>query len=488
MRILYLDIDTLRPDHLPAYGYDRPTAPAITQLAQEGVTFSECYVSDSPCVPSRAALVSGRFGIHNGVVTHWGAGAVFRMPVYDGDWDQVYAEQAPLFPRYLRAQGFHTATISSFADKHQAPWYLLGWAEVQNFTLKRGNEDAEEVAERAIAWLREHGTKEDWFLHVHFWDPHKNYTMDPAWAQIFRSYTAPGWPDAQTIAMQQDPASGPGSAADLWGWGDRRTSPVPTMPHAIRGVEDLKHLVDGYDGAIRYLDSQIERLLDCLNTLGIRSETAVIVTSDHGESFGEHGLYAQHADAGTAVHHVPLIIQWPGLVAGVSCSRLVYLQDIVPTMMELLGRPLPEGWDFHSFAQVLDPARHANGTWDHLVWGHGLYVCQRAVFQPPWFYIRTYHPGVFRWDDECLYHVDLDPHETRNQMVQEPGILSQLRAHLAAWIRDKLGEGQMDPMEEVVRTGGPYRYVKPEPWMRHLQAIGEPMAAERIRHQERNPW
>ncbi len=75
MRLLLIDIDSLRPDHLGCYGYARPTSPHIDQLARDGVRFSEMYASDTPCLPSRTALWSGQFGIRNGVVNHGGVAA-----------------------------------------------------------------------------------------------------------------------------------------------------------------------------------------------------------------------------------------------------------------------------------------------------------------------------------------------------------------------------------------------------------------------------
>mgnify|MGYP002630059017 CR=1 FL=1 len=72
MRILYFDIDSLRADHLGCYGYHRATSPCIDRMAADGVQFNGCHVSDAPCLPSRTALFSGRFGIHNGVVNHGG--------------------------------------------------------------------------------------------------------------------------------------------------------------------------------------------------------------------------------------------------------------------------------------------------------------------------------------------------------------------------------------------------------------------------------
>lgn len=75
MRILYVDIDTLRPDHLGCYSYQRPTSPNIDALAAEGVRFTDYYCSDAPCLSSRVAMMTGRFGIHNGCVGHGGINA-----------------------------------------------------------------------------------------------------------------------------------------------------------------------------------------------------------------------------------------------------------------------------------------------------------------------------------------------------------------------------------------------------------------------------
>src|SRR5688500_7628519 len=72
MRVLYLDIDSLRSDHLGCYGYHRATSPNIDRLAADGIRFDRCHASDTPCLPSRPAFISGRFGVHTGVVSHGG--------------------------------------------------------------------------------------------------------------------------------------------------------------------------------------------------------------------------------------------------------------------------------------------------------------------------------------------------------------------------------------------------------------------------------
>jgi arylsulfatase A-like enzyme len=120
MRILYLDIDSLRPDHLGCYGYHRDTSPNIDSLAAQGIRYDNFYVSDAPCLPSRTALWSGRFGIHNGVINHGGTAA---DPFLDGPsrgFRSTLARTSWMFA--LRQLGMRTITISPFGERHAA-WH-----------------------------------------------------------------------------------------------------------------------------------------------------------------------------------------------------------------------------------------------------------------------------------------------------------------------------------------------------------------------------
>src|SRR5512144_1785372 len=106
MRILYLDLDTLRADHLGCYGYPRSTSPNIDRIAAQGVRFDQYYCSDAPCLPSRTALMTGRFGIHTGVVNHGGTCADPRIDGHRrGFRDSLSSSSLPAF---LKRQGLHT--------------------------------------------------------------------------------------------------------------------------------------------------------------------------------------------------------------------------------------------------------------------------------------------------------------------------------------------------------------------------------------------
>ena len=116
MRIIFLDLDTLRPDHLGCYGYFRNTSPNIDSIAREGVRFTRYYCSDAPCLPSRSALSSGMFGIHNGAVGHGGTAADQFIEGEERDFRARFAA-TNLFQLFRRA-GMYTASISTFAERH----------------------------------------------------------------------------------------------------------------------------------------------------------------------------------------------------------------------------------------------------------------------------------------------------------------------------------------------------------------------------------
>ena len=180
MRIIYLDIDSLRPDHMSCYGYQRHTTPTMDAIAARGVRFNRAYCAASPCVPARASFISGRFAINHGALSHWGPGCHFEYP--EGP---RHSEATPLFSRYLRKGGYRTITFSSFADRHHAWWFLGGWDEAHTFTLRVGTENADEVNAAVLPWLKAHGREENYFLHIQYWDPHTLYTCPQAYVDQF---------------------------------------------------------------------------------------------------------------------------------------------------------------------------------------------------------------------------------------------------------------------------------------------------------------
>jgi choline-sulfatase len=163
MRIVYFDIDTLRPDHLGCYGYARATSPNIDRLAAGGARFVNCHCSDAPCLPSRTALMTGRFGIHTGVVGHGGTAADMRVEGPSREFRDKLASQS--LPAVLKRAGLHTVTISPFAERHSAWHFYAGFKEMHN-TGRGGMESAEEITPTVLDWVSRNARKNNWFLHV----------------------------------------------------------------------------------------------------------------------------------------------------------------------------------------------------------------------------------------------------------------------------------------------------------------------------------
>jgi arylsulfatase A-like enzyme len=464
MRILFVDLDCLRSDHVGANGYHRNTTPNIDRVAAGGVTFTRAYCANSPCLPARASLFTARFGINNGIVAHHGTGERLRW-THEGHWRDP---ARPFFQHHLWSKGMKTVSFSCFHDRHNAWWFTAGWQELHTFTRKRGQETADEVNAAALPWLTAHAREDNWFLHVHYWDIHTHYRITQEWADRFRDDPPPAWPDQAAIDRHQR-IYGPKTALDLFTLRD--TSPTPVMPDAVRTVADFKKLVDGYDGAIAYADHHVGQLLQALDDAGVLEDTAVIITGDHGDSFGEHGQYTDHGIANEAVHNVPMIVKWPGLPARGRREELIYIMDVAPTVCELMGFPVPAGWDARSFAPALRGEEFRG--WPYLVYDHGIYTFTRTVRTPDWMLMQVLHPGLYPYDDPVMLHdMKKDPHQQVNLAAQRPEVAGELSRCLADWRQEQVRKGGVpDPLEEMVPVG-PFLYCKPEPFVERLRKTG----------------
>ena len=159
MRVLMFDIDTLRADHMGCYGYGRDTTPVMDGIAEEGVRFDDYYCPNAPCLPSRASMISGQYGIHNGVVGHGGTAADMRLQGDSRHFTDDMSENG-LFMQFRRA-GMHTVSFSTFAERHSAWWFNAGFNECYNVGF-RGGESAEYVTPHVLDWLSRNGKKDNW--------------------------------------------------------------------------------------------------------------------------------------------------------------------------------------------------------------------------------------------------------------------------------------------------------------------------------------
>ena len=453
MRILYIDIDSLRPDHLSCYGYHRQTSPNIDALAAEGVRFTNFYCSDSPCLPSRTALFTGMFGIRTGVVNHGGDYADMPLEGHDRGFRTRVAQES--FGSVLRRAGYHTCMISPFPNRHTAYQVSFGFSETYD-TGKGGLENADEMYPPAKAWLDANGRKDNWFLHVNFWDPHTPYDHPAAFGNPFADEPIEEW-ITQDLIDRQNASYGPHGAMDVPGYDDK-LPPIWTMGVGhIRTAADAKTHMDGYDTGIRYADFYVGKLVDDLKRLGIYDDTVIIVSADHGENQGELNIWGDHQTADHITNRVPLIVRWPGVTdgqAGGVRNGLHYHLDLPATLADLLDAVQPEAWDGTSFAADLSTASDEGR--DYLVISQGAWSCQRAVRWENWLLIRTYHTGLKDFPAYMLFDIEADPHETTNLAAARPDVLGEGLCLLDEWVGAQMYRSQRgDPFWGVIAEGGP---------------------------------
>ncbi len=307
--VLVILIDALRPDHLGVYGYERPTSPTIDRLAAEGVLFESAFSQASWTKPSVPSLFTGLYPIEHRVFTGSDEERPGRIT------SDVLAEKHTTIAEVFQAQGYRTA---AFLDNAQLRDFL-GFA--QGFeTYEEDLGRAEAITSRFVDWLRELD-EEPFFAYVHYLDPHWPYDPPAPYDQLFPKPT--------------------GTSIDFgtlnWKHLERQIEDGRMIPNA----DDLAALQALYDGEIRYNDQAIGSLLDALREHDLLKSTLIVLTADHGEEFWEHGRLGHGRSLYDEVLHVPLILRLPGGVPARIADQ-VELVDVMPTLLDLSGIPIPE--------------------------------------------------------------------------------------------------------------------------------------------------
>ncbi|MEW5978594.1 MAG: sulfatase [Acidobacteriota bacterium] len=288
--VLLVTIDTLRADHLSSYGYHLKTSPRMDRLAEEGVRFEKAYTVIPLTGPSHFSLFTSRYPQEHGA-------RINGVSVPDkAKWI--------FLPQIFKAAGYHNAAYISAWPLTDHLTHLDRWFDVYDEELNRSyqwlnsSRYAEDVTPRASQWLRKK-RKEPFFMWVHYFDPHSPYDFRKAF-----------------------PADQPsGNAVPAVEWRDAK----------------MRDRIRSYDSEIAYTDYHLGRLLDTLDELGLRDSTLVVVTSDHGESLGEHGYVGHGRHLSEAIIRVPLIMRWPGVIpAGRTISAQATLVDLAPTVVDLV--------------------------------------------------------------------------------------------------------------------------------------------------------
>jgi len=314
--VLVLCVDALRADHVGAYGYGRPTTPAIDALAERGAAFEFALAASNWTVPAVASLFTSRYPSEHGATL---ADEVKNLDVQPpGELRPAVETVAEI----LRSKGFETAFFSAnpFLRDSLARGFVTARTETRQ---------ADGLVDDVLAWLSEAGPA-PFFAYVHFMDLHQPIQVPQPFFTLF-----PSDDGGERLAKHGG-----------WGGFGRRANFDDPKFLAFRS-----HRIAVYDGAIRFVDTQVHRLLAALDAASRLEDTLIIVTADHGEELWDHAREerAQGADprgyAGIGHGHsmyqellrVPLVVSGPGVAHGRRVNCPTSHLDVVPTLLDLLG-------------------------------------------------------------------------------------------------------------------------------------------------------
>jgi arylsulfatase A-like enzyme len=325
--------DTLRRDHLGAYGYSRPTSPVIDRLAREGVLFRDCVGQASWTKVATPTLMTSLYPSSHGVQ----------------DFPDRLAGSAVTLAEVYREAGYATLSFSSilftgkFSNLHQGFEVVH---EDSSLPDRNSSKTAREYVDRLLPWLEAHRDV-PFFVFLHVSDPHDPYKPYPPYDAL--------WADpAKARGHEQNLQEARKFIADplLKAFG------MPTRDELVKAKIDPDAYIDHdrawYDGSIRGLDTELGRVVERLKSLGLDRKTLLVFTGDHGEEFYEHGRSFHGQSVYGEQNNMPLVVWGPGVVpAGTTVDQTVQTVDLMPTLLELSRLPVPAGVQGHSLVPLL---------------------------------------------------------------------------------------------------------------------------------------
>jgi arylsulfatase A-like enzyme len=426
--VILVVVDTLRADHLAAYGYGRPTSPTVDALARSSVLFEDARSQSSCTFPSVNSLLTSR-----------------APEIFLGQPHQAMGIPAgvPSLAEALAGRGYRTVAVSASPIVRRTPSRFNpsgGFGRgFQVFDESCTWQPAACVNARALPYLRQPAGP--LFLYLHYIDPHGPYSPPPGWRRRF----AAGSPDP---------------AKDWVGRGD--PNPIARFlyaggPDPGATPADVRHLVDLYDEEIAYLDARLGELLAALDRSGLAGDTLLVVASDHGEEFLEHGHVKHCRTVFDSSIHTPLLFRIPGVAAGRRRARAQNL-DIAPTVLDYLGIDAAKlGFEGRSLRPAIERGSGDSGGRAGSAYQFSGQGSLRAAVDGRYKLIEDLATGRVQ-----LYDLVADPGETRDALPAVAaadrrglGLLRDaLRAHLAAAERAGKGAHASTQAEKRLRSLG----------------------------------
>jgi len=430
--IVLVTMDTVRADHLPIYGYERNTAPNLTAFAAQATLYKNPIAVSNMTLATHASMFTGLYpsahGAHSdprnptGRPLRPGIPTVAGMLARNGYLSMaVVANHAYLDPFYEVGRGFQAYDI-----RHPVPILnpemstdlrlLLRYGVRQLLDLftstaefDRVSRRAEEVNAAAFDLLNDARSRQmPFFLFLNYMDAHGPYVPPAPYGDLF-----------------------PGRLRHFSDASYRQLELELVRKHQAVTPREKEHLISQYDGAVAYLDSELGRLLAGLKSRGLYDDALIIITSDHGENFGDRNLLGHWISLYQDEVSVPLIVKYPHQNQGKVVEGMVSQIDIAPTLLEAANITAPAAFAGKSLTQPVDPERllYSEAFFPRAPYGGSkLYPkSQRAVYQGLKKFIEL---GIEKRE---LYDLAMDPGEKRDIYHDNQELAATFQTALTQW-------------------------------------------------------
>ncbi len=405
--VILISIDTLGTKHMGLHGYERDTTPALARFAEQAVVFEQAIAHQPWTLTSHASLFTSTYPDTHGTTL-----------------EQAFAGSLPLLPEELARAGYFTAGLVNNPYLNPKFGYERGY-DLYDYDFRRQdrsdaedgrrNRSVEESRERLLALL-DAGLPRPFFFFLHLIDVHSDWVELP--------YESPV-PFAQRFV---EPGQEPVELSD-GGWSATRLMLRANSGESELSPQQVERFAALYDGGVAYVDAALGVLFEELSARGLYDEALIVVLSDHGEEFVEHGRWL-HTQGYDECLRVPLLIKLPAARhGGTRVAQQVELIDVLPTLLELLDLPAPAGGEGRSLVPLFSGAELA----PRLAFAKGA----NQTLTPEDVYVARTGEWKLIWHLESgateLYDLAHDPGETRDVAGEEEqrvaALLEALTAH-----------------------------------------------------------
>jgi len=420
--VILISVDTLRADHLGCYGYRKDTTPRIDDFRGDAALFEEAIAHAPSTLPSHASIFTSL------LPSHHGASVANSFGVAPG---------AITLTEILKAEGYATASFNGgiqldpiYGLDRGFDVYAAARPSVAIADLLVDPVDMfDHAVDEAMRWI-ETSRDDPFFLFLHTYELHHPYTPKPEILELFAADYDGSLPNDISVDLLKRINDGDVELA----------------------AGDLGHIIATYDAELRSVDAAFGRLIDFLRDEGLYDNAIIVLTSDHGEEFGEHGFVGWHSHTlYDELLRVPLIMKLPGSeYAGASAAYQVRGIDVAPTILEKLGLDAPSSFEGTS---LLGPLAGSSNVPEHA-------VSRKDVLMTDDFAsIRT---RDWKWFRGRMFHLASDPEETTDVAGANLVTGEELSAKLEELVatRPRPAPHKVEPDEELLKQLRSLGYLK----------------------------